>query len=75
MQGDAGAAGGCCRHLRSKAFYMGLAFHPSGVETDTSPPCWCFRTQQVLGPDDEEVTPALCTVIRACFEPEGAPPG
>lgn len=64
-----------CRHLRSKKFYF-LAGPPrtSGDILDASRHCWCQRTAQALGPDQEEVDPELCIRGRECFAPYGETP-
>jgi hypothetical protein len=56
-----------CRHLRSKNIYMDLPFHPSGMESSGTP-CWCFRTQQVFGPDGETASERKCNPDRLCYE-------
>lgn len=65
------ATPGRCKHLRSKEYYMGLPFHPSGSDTG-GPPCWCFKTQQVFGPDGGSASRTDCGaeggLDRACFE-------
>lgn len=56
-----------CANLRNKAFYGNLTFHPSGMDSGGTP-CWCFKTQQVFGPDGELVSPSDCTPERRCYE-------
>ena len=60
-----------CLHLRSKQFYMDVGFHPSGIDSGTTVPCWCLRTMQSFGPDDSPASAEECTVERGCFEPDG----
>lgn len=40
---------------------------------DASNHCWCRRTQQVLGPDGEHVSPDDCRAGRGCFRSVFAP--
>lgn len=61
-----------CAHIRSKAIYMGLSFHPSGMESGVELPCTCLKTMQLFGPDDEPASLEACNASRACFEAEGA---
>ena len=56
-----------CRNLRSKDIIMNLGFHPSGMNS-IGTPCWCFKTQQVFGPDGSIATKWDCGPGRACFE-------
>jgi hypothetical protein len=35
---------------------------------DGSDSCWCFRTQQPIGPDGNKVYPDRCTPGRACYK-------
>jgi hypothetical protein len=57
-----------CRELRSKRFFM-----VQGVPTesrqylDGSDHCWCFLTQQPIGPDGDKVYPDRCTSGRTCY--------
>ena len=57
-----------CKHLRSKDLYMNLPFHPSGMETSDGTPCWCQKTQQVMGPDGDLVDRTACGKERSCYE-------
>jgi hypothetical protein len=34
---------------------------------DDSDHCWCYVTQQVLGPDGGKVDPQRCTPGRSCY--------
>ncbi len=56
-----------CRHLRSKTYSLDMTVRPSGNEEGHTP-CWCFRTQQVFGPDGGVATRRACTEGRGCFE-------
>jgi len=58
-----------CRNLESKKRFLsrGLPRVESDV-LDASNDCWCFHTQQILGPDREIVRPADCQAGRSCFE-------
>jgi hypothetical protein len=57
-----------CGELRSKKFFMldVLATEPEQY-LDASNHCWCFRTQQVVGPDGRPVGPHQCTAERTCY--------
>ena len=56
-----------CRHLRSKEIYFNLGFHPSGMESQGTP-CWCFKTQQIFGPDGSVADRTGCNDERSCYE-------
>jgi hypothetical protein len=34
---------------------------------DDSGYCWCFHTQQVIGPDGRQATPDQCNSARPCY--------
>ncbi len=57
-----------CGELRSKKFFM-LDVLPTEEDQflDSSNHCWCYQTQQVVGPDGLPVHPASCTAGRACY--------
>jgi hypothetical protein len=57
-----------CGELRSKKFFM-LDVLPTEEDQflDSSNHCWCYQTQQVVGPDGLPVHPASCTPGRACY--------
>jgi hypothetical protein len=57
-----------CGDLRSKKFFM-LDTIPSEPEHyyDPSGHCWCFHTQQPIGPDGLQVSPEQCGNDRACY--------
>lgn len=52
-----------CRHLRSKEMFY------QGDEEDacSSGVYWCARTQEVLGPDGDEVSRIDCCGNRPCY--------
>jgi hypothetical protein len=58
-----------CSELRSKRFFMmdGLATEASHY-IDGSNHCWCFVTQQVIGPDGSKVVPDRCVPGRECYK-------
>lgn len=57
-----------CGELRSKRFLM-LDVIPTEAEQylDPSMHCWCYHTQQVIGPDGNYVGPHECTASRSCY--------
>jgi hypothetical protein len=57
-----------CGELRSKKFFM-LDVLPTQAEQylDDSAYCWCYRTQQVVGPDGMQASPEGCVPGRACY--------
>jgi hypothetical protein len=57
-----------CRELRSKSFYL-LTTFPSeaGQYLDDSNHCWCYLTQEPIGPDGEKVSPYRCVSTRGCY--------
>ncbi len=59
-----------CINIRTKDYYVGVPFHPSGIETDIEKPCWCLKTMQPFGPDNEAVSDSKCRDGRGCFEPD-----
>lgn len=58
-----------CGELRSKRFYM-LDTLPTEAEhyRDPSGHCWCFHTQQPVGPDGHDVAPGQCGPGRGCYK-------
>ncbi|HYP52662.1 MAG TPA: hypothetical protein VEQ42_03935 [Pyrinomonadaceae bacterium] len=58
-----------CRSLRSKKYFMmDAALATDAAEyMDASNHCWCFRTQQVVGPDGGKVHPTRCGPARSCY--------
>jgi hypothetical protein len=57
-----------CGDLRSKKFYM-LDTLPTEPEHfyDPSGHCWCYHTQQPVGPDGRQVMPEKCGPGRQCY--------
>ena len=57
-----------CGDLRSKRFLM-LDTIPTDAEQymDPSQHCWCYHTQQVIGPDGGFVGPEDCVPGRTCY--------
>jgi hypothetical protein len=57
-----------CGELRSKKFFM-LDVLPTDEEQylDSTNHCWCYQTQQVIGPDGLPVHPGDCTAGRTCY--------
>ena len=64
-----------CGDLRSKRYFM-LDIIPTKAEQylDPSGHCWCYHTQQVLGPDGQHVAPGACTPGRRCYRSALAEP-
>ena len=58
-----------CGQLRSKKFFM-LDVLPTEQSQylDESNYCWCFQTQQVVGPDGSHVAPDQCRPGRSCYQ-------
>ncbi len=63
-----------CGDLRSKKFFM-LDTIPTEPQQfyDPSGHCWCFHTQQPIGPDGSAVMPEACTPERKCYRSALAP--
>ncbi len=57
-----------CSELRSKKYFMidGLATEADQY-LDGSSHCWCYLTQQVIGPDGDRAKPNRCTPERSCY--------
>jgi hypothetical protein len=58
-----------CRHLRSKGMYVTGTLNPAvddGTMGDGH--CWCGKTQNSLGPDDQFVGRQRCDSSRTCYE-------
>jgi hypothetical protein len=57
-----------CGELRSKKFFM-LNRMPTEAAhyLDDADHCWCYVTQQVIGPDGGKVDPQRCAPGRACY--------
>jgi hypothetical protein len=57
-----------CRELRSKSFYLLTTFPTNaGQYLDDSNHCWCYLTQEPIGPDGEKVSPHRCVSTRRCY--------
>ena len=60
----------CCLNLRHKMMYVDPRQMTPGMVDDGSDTrvFLCLRTQNVIGPDDEQVSPGKCSSEgRACF--------
>jgi hypothetical protein len=57
-----------CGDLRSKKFFM-LDVLPTEEDQflDSTQHCWCYQTQQVVGPDNLSVHPSECRPGRSCY--------
>jgi hypothetical protein len=57
-----------CGELRSKKYFM-LNEMPTEAShyLDDSDHCWCYVTQQVVGPDGGKVHPERCIAGRGCY--------
>jgi len=57
-----------CGDLRSKKFFLlnCLPTQPSDF-LDSSGICWCYHTQQPIGPDGAHVGPHECGPDRRCY--------
>jgi hypothetical protein len=57
-----------CGDLRSKKYFLmdGLAKEAEDY-LDDSNHCWCYHTQQVVGPDGGIVMPTRCVPGRTCY--------
>ncbi|MGD0141326.1 MAG: hypothetical protein ABSD28_20900 [Tepidisphaeraceae bacterium] len=57
-----------CGHLRSKKFFLSDQIAAAAEDyLDASGHCWCYHTQQVVGPDGEIVMPERCVPGRSCY--------
>jgi hypothetical protein len=57
-----------CGDLRSKKFFMINGVATSAEDyLDPSGHCWCYHTQQVIGPDGGFVEPQRCVPGRTCY--------
>jgi hypothetical protein len=63
-----------CGDLRSKQFFMldGVAQKAEDY-LDASNHCWCYHTQQTVGPDGGIVMPQRCVPGRSCYRSALAP--
>jgi len=58
-----------CHQLRSKKFFMFDALATEADQyLDASNHCWCYDTQQVIGPDGGRVKPERCVPGRSCYQ-------
>ena len=64
-----------CGDLRSKKFFMldGLPAEESDF-LDPSGHCWCYHTQQAVGPDGAHAGPHACVPGRGCYRSALAEP-
>ena len=57
-----------CGSLRSKKFFMMDSLATEAAQyIDASNHCWCWETQQVIGPDSGRVNPNRCVPGRSCY--------
>jgi hypothetical protein len=65
-----------CGDLRSKKFFLSDQIATRAEDyLDASHHCWCFHTQQVVGPDGEIVMPRRCVPGRSCYRSALDKPG
>lgn len=58
-----------CDELRSKKFFIhGDVATEADHYLDSTGHCWCFVTQQVVGPDGGRVGPGRCGPGRDCYK-------
>lgn len=57
-----------CGDLRSKKFFLLNRIADKAEDyLDPSRHCWCYHTQQVVGPDGNIVMPERCGPERGCY--------
>lgn len=58
-----------CSELRSKNYFM-IDVLPTEADQylGASGYCWCYETQQVIGPDGGSVEPDRCVPGRSCYQ-------
>jgi hypothetical protein len=57
-----------CGDLRSKQFFqVGRIAQTAEEYLDASGHCWCYHTQQAVGPDGGFVEPEACVPGRKCY--------
>jgi hypothetical protein len=57
-----------CGDLRSKKFFMLDTIPTKAADFyDPSGHCWCYHTQQPIGPDGELAMPERCGPTRKCY--------
>lgn len=60
--------GSVCIYLRSKSMYVhGELKNPDHPDEAGGQYCWCNLTQQVIGPDQQNVDRHACLEGRGCF--------
>ncbi|HXN41589.1 MAG TPA: hypothetical protein VN918_07370 [Myxococcaceae bacterium] len=58
-----------CGELRSKKYFMLNKLPTEASEyLDDADHCWCYVTQQVVGPDGAKVHPQRCISGRGCYK-------
>ncbi len=63
-----------CENLRTKAIYIPGGNLQNLVKYNPASHYWCNCTAQVVGPDDDFVSPESCERSRSCFKPIGGKP-
>jgi hypothetical protein len=63
-----------CGDLRSKKYFL-LDRIPTQESDflDGSGHCWCYHTQQPIGPDGQRSAPGVCGPSRTCYRSALAP--
>ncbi len=57
-----------CGDLRSKKYFMLDQIATEAQDyMDPSGHCWCYHTQQAIGPDGEQAFPEVCGPGRKCY--------
>jgi hypothetical protein len=57
-----------CGDLCSKKYFLLNRLATAAEDyLDASEHCWCYHTQQVVGPDGMMVLPERCVPGRACY--------
>jgi hypothetical protein len=63
-----------CADLRSKKYFLLDSLPTSDSDfLDPSGYCWCYNTQQSIGPDGQHALPALCGPGRECYRSAVSP--
>ena len=58
-----------CGALRSKKYFMlDVIATRADQYLDNSGHCWCYHTQQVVGPDGALVQIEQCVASRSCYQ-------
>jgi len=64
-----------CGDLRSKNYFLLDGLPTSEADfLDPSGHCWCYHTQQAVGPDGHHANPEDCTPDRPCYRSALAQP-